>query len=88
MGTITSILQELQTHELDFRNYMRMSVSTFYILLAKVEPYIKKQDTHMRHSITAEARLEATLRYLATTVGVRTRHCRTVHASLNIACRS
>lgn len=50
LGSNTNILQELQSYELDFENYMRMSVSTFYTLLAKVEPYIKKQDTHMRHS--------------------------------------
>ena len=61
-GSSTTILHELQnSHELDFRNYMRMSVSTFYILLAKAEPYIMKKDTNMRDSITEEARLEATL---------------------------
>ena len=60
-------IQELQHgYEQDFKNYMRMSVSTFYTLLAKVEPYIRKQDTNMKHSITAEARLEATLIFLAT----------------------
>lgn len=48
------ILLELQySYEQDFRNYMRMSVSTFCTVLAKVEPYIRKQDTNMRHNITA-----------------------------------
>ena len=66
-GSHTTILRELQDgYEQDFHNYMRMSVSTFYTLLAKVEPYIRKQDTIMRHSITPEARLEATLLFLAT----------------------
>ena len=67
-GSNTTILKELQHgHEQDFKNYLRMSISTFFfILLAKVEPYIMKKDTNMRNSITAEARLETTLRYLAT----------------------
>lgn len=65
-GSHATILGELQYgYEQQFRNYMRMSVSTFHTLLAKVEPHIRKQDTNMRHSITAEARLEATLRFLA-----------------------
>ena len=33
---------------------MRMDVNSFYTLLAKVEPYIRKQDTHFRQSISAE----------------------------------
>ncbi|XP_063852072.1 putative nuclease HARBI1 [Scylla paramamosain] len=44
---------------------MRMDVNSFHTLLGKVEPYITKQDTHLRQSICAEARLEATLRFLA-----------------------
>lgn len=65
-GSTATILHELQSsEEHDFRNYLRMSVSTFYLLLSKVEPYIVKKDTVMRNSITAEARLEATLRFLA-----------------------
>jgi len=43
-----------------------MNSSSFDVLLKKVEPKIKKQDTHMRKSITAEERLSATLRFLAT----------------------
>ena len=66
-GIHATILYELRDgHKLDFRNYLRMSVNTFYMLLAKVEPHIVKKDTNMKDSITAEARLEATLRYLAT----------------------
>ena len=43
-GSTTTILHELQNNqEHDFRNYLRMSVSTFYILLSKVEPYIVKK---------------------------------------------
>ncbi|XP_064109861.1 uncharacterized protein LOC135217767 [Macrobrachium nipponense] len=66
-GSHTTILQELQDgHEKDFRDYLRMSVSTFYTLLGKLESYIMKKDTHMRQRITTGGRLEATLRFLAT----------------------
>ena len=37
-GSTATILHELQSsEEHDFRNYLRMNVSTFYILLSKVE---------------------------------------------------
>jgi hypothetical protein len=45
----------------DYRNYFRMSD-----VLAKVNPLIVKQDTAMRNAITPEARIAATLRFLAT----------------------
>ena len=39
-----AIQHELQDgHKADFRNYLSMSINTFYILLAKVEPYIMKK---------------------------------------------
>lgn len=67
MGSSVTLLRELQdTTESLFRNYMRMNINTFYTLLAKVEPFIKRQDTNMRESIAPIARLEATLRFLAT----------------------
>ena len=66
LGSHLTILREFQDgREHDFIQYMRMDVNSFYTLLAKVEPYIRKQDTHFRQSISAEARLEATLRFLA-----------------------
>lgn len=66
LGSQATLLRELHDEsENDFIQYMRIDVNTFYTLLAKVEPYITKQDTHLRHSICAEARLEATLRFLA-----------------------
>ena len=43
-GNTATILHELQSsEEHDFRNYLRMSVNTFYILLSKVEQYIVKK---------------------------------------------
>lgn len=50
----------------DFKNYLRMDNSTFMLLLEKVGPYICKEDTVMRDCVTAEQRLVATLRFLAT----------------------
>ncbi|XP_064119009.1 uncharacterized protein LOC135224014 [Macrobrachium nipponense] len=43
-----------------------MDPDTFYKLLAKVQYRIEKQDTNMRDSISALARLEATLLFLST----------------------
>lgn len=50
----------------DYRNYLRMTQQSFEILLSLVQPHITKQDTCMRKSISAEERLMATLRFLAT----------------------
>ena len=67
LGSHATILRELKNEsDLDFKNYMRMDPNTFYNLLSKLEPTIRKQDTNMRQSISAEARLHATLLYLST----------------------
>ncbi|XP_068135055.1 uncharacterized protein [Hyperolius riggenbachi] len=63
----TQILPEVRDNDPnDFRNLMKMSDENFNYLLQKVTPLIQKQDTCMRKSISAEQRLVATLRYLAT----------------------
>lgn len=49
----------------DFRIYLRMSSDIFAELLEMVKPYITKTDTVMRKAVTAEERLLATLKYLA-----------------------
>lgn len=49
----------------DFRIYLRMSSDSFSELLELVKPYITKTDTVMRKAVTAEERLLATLKYLA-----------------------
>lgn len=65
MGSSVTILRELQEeNETLFRNYVRMDINSFYILVSKVEGYIQRQETNMRQSISAC--VEATLRYLAT----------------------
>lgn len=67
MGSSVTILRELQEEsETLFRNYLRMDINSFYTLVSKVEGYIQRQDTNMRQSISPAARVEATLRYLAT----------------------
>lgn len=50
----------------DFRNYLRMDSRSFDILLNLVTPYIQKQNTILRDSISAKQRLVVTLRFLAT----------------------
>ncbi|XP_018107432.2 putative nuclease HARBI1 [Xenopus laevis] len=61
------LLKELRERNPDdFKNYLRMSDSSFNTLLQAVAPRISKQDTCMRQAIPAEQRLIATLRYLAT----------------------
>ncbi|CAD0203434.1 unnamed protein product [Chrysodeixis includens] len=62
-----NLINELRvTEENDFKNYMRMRDSSFQKLLSLVSPYLKKQDTHMRKSLTPEEKLAVTLRFLAT----------------------
>lgn len=62
-----TLVQELEVEDTnEYKNFMRMTKQTFDTLLEKVRPYIEKQDTHMRKSISAEERLAVTLRFLAT----------------------
>lgn len=64
-GSFNQIFMELQVENpTDFENYTRMPIPAFYKLLTKIEPYICKQDTSFRDSISPGARLEATLRFL------------------------
>lgn len=61
------LVRELKENNLDdYRNYLRMPVESFQLLLSKVSPLITKKDTVLRPSIPAEQRLVATLRFLAT----------------------
>jgi len=49
-----------------FKNFTRMSKTSFYTLLRIVEPMIAKQNIRFRESVPAEMKLAITLRYLAT----------------------
>ena len=54
-----TLLQELRAEDIDeYKNYMRMSKEIFNMLLEKIRPYIVKQDTNMRQSISVEPRGE------------------------------
>ena len=55
-----------ETDRKGFREFLRMSVEDFQLLLGKVEPLIRKTDTKMRRAISARQRLSVTLRFLAT----------------------
>lgn len=58
------LLKELDSDH--FRNYLRMDYDCFNELLNLVSPLILKQNACMRESVSAEERLLATLKYLAT----------------------
>ena len=49
-----------------YRNFVRMTASTFEELLSSIAPRIKFQDTAMRKAICPAERLAVTLRFLAT----------------------
>ncbi|KAL4718652.1 hypothetical protein ACJJTC_013381 [Scirpophaga incertulas] len=57
------LLKELDDE--DFRTYLRMTPESFVEILNFVKKYITKTDTVMRRAVTAEERLVATLKYLA-----------------------
>lgn len=66
LGSHATLYRELHDKPDDgFIQYMRMDINSFHTLLGRVGPYITKQDTHLRQSISPEARLEATLRFLS-----------------------
>ena len=52
----------LETHL--FQKYMRLPVPIFYFILERIRSRIEKQDAHLRMSIDAATRFEATLLYL------------------------
>jgi len=47
-----------EKHPEKFQQAFRMSVTTFYKLLSKLEPIIRKKDTQMRPAIPAKMRLQ------------------------------
>jgi hypothetical protein len=62
-----SLNRELRvSSEDDLKHYLRMSDECFRELLNLIKPFITKQNTGMKRAISAEERLIATLRFLAT----------------------
>lgn len=62
-----SLIKELQNNQpMDFSNYLRMDSNDFHYLLERLRPQLTKKTTNMREPVSAEERLIATLRFLAT----------------------
>lgn len=62
VGQYYTLMHRLQADPAKFFDYFRMSEETFKNLLNLIQPYIARQDTNMRKSISAEERLAITLR--------------------------
>ncbi|KAE8739193.1 hypothetical protein FOCC_FOCC015316 [Frankliniella occidentalis] len=66
-GCHHNLFLELQLEDPErFRRCLRMDVAMFQDLVEKVTPIIRKQNTHLRESISPAERLSVTLRHLAT----------------------
>lgn len=67
LGLINLIHSEFaQEDHKEFKKALRMNECVFEKLLSSIKPYITKQNTVMRESISARAKLSVTLRFLAT----------------------
>ena len=49
----------------NYKNFLRMDITTFIDLFGMVMPFIRKEDTSLRDAISASERLSSTLRLLA-----------------------
>ncbi|KAH7940513.1 hypothetical protein HPB49_001157 [Dermacentor silvarum] len=66
LGVQNLLYEELLKIDLDeYRRLLCVSREQFLQLLSRVGPCIRREDTYMRSSISAETRLQVTLRYLA-----------------------
>jgi len=66
-GAYHALLQELQmTDTKSLRNFLRMDMASFQLLLNRTGPLIARTDSNMRQCISPEERIALTLRYLAT----------------------
>lgn len=66
--THLNLLNEIRTtsDDVDYANYFHMKDDCFDELLRMVKPFLKKEDTIMRKSISPEDKLAVTLQYFAT----------------------
>ncbi|XP_065356336.1 uncharacterized protein LOC135950730 [Calliphora vicina] len=60
------LLKDILWDSKDYKNFCRLNVESFEVLLGQVHHKIKKQNTVMRTSISSRIRLAITLRFLAT----------------------
>lgn len=51
-GAVAELLQDIETE--DFRNFVRISVADFNLLVERLTPFIEKQNTVMRKAITTK----------------------------------
>ncbi|KAH7944681.1 hypothetical protein HPB51_028599 [Rhipicephalus microplus] len=75
----------LKTDHEEYRRLLRVTREQFLQLLSHLETRIRKEDTVMRHSISAETRLQVTLRYFASGESQHSLSCqfRLGHSSVN-----
>jgi len=67
MGQHATLFHELRVEDpAEFALMLRMDPDTYHELLHLIGPYITRHDTRMRDCISANERLDITLRYLAT----------------------
>ncbi|CAH2016293.1 unnamed protein product [Acanthoscelides obtectus] len=63
-GFFAQLVKELHSEDMNsYANFLRMSNKDYEYLLQKVEPLIRKQDTHLRLAISPSERLMLTLRF-------------------------
>jgi hypothetical protein len=66
LGFYRTFLCEIKDGDTEtFKRFTRMTPENFQKLVTILSPYITKQDTNMRESISAEERLFITVRFLA-----------------------
>ena len=65
-GAYHCLLQEVKASDgPGLKNFLRMDEHSFNTILNRVAPFIQKEDTQLRASISPAERLALTLRYLA-----------------------
>ena len=61
-GNFWHLTQELREQPKEFKRHYRMDPIAFDKLVEFVRPYIQKEDTNMRRSISVEERLAVTIK--------------------------
>ncbi|CAN8031991.1 unnamed protein product [Ixodes persulcatus] len=91
-GAHHSLTRDLLKDPNEFRRYLRMTPEVFQRLADGIRADVQKQDTVMRTAISAEERLEMTLRFLASGDSLRSLHYQyllghsTVHSIVYSTC--
>uniref|UniRef100_A0A147BIK3 Putative harbinger-4 pst n=1 Tax=Ixodes ricinus TaxID=34613 RepID=A0A147BIK3_IXORI len=91
-GAHHSLTRDLLKDANEFRRYLRMTPDVFHRLADGIRADIQRQNTVMRESISAEERLEVTLRHLASGDSLRSLHYQyleghsTVHSIVYSTC--